>query len=116
MIVSAVCPFEMQYKPARKQKFRLKVWGFVNSVNFEKTILLIIMLNVVQMMIYHETATPETIHLLEYANYIFTLAFILEATLKLFTYRLDYFKNSWNKFDFFVCIASTFDTGFGFMP
>lgn len=46
MIVNAVCPFEMQYKPTRKQKFRLKIWGLVNSVNFEKTIMSVIVLNV----------------------------------------------------------------------
>jgi hypothetical protein len=53
MIVSAVCPFEMQYKPTRKQKFRLKVWGLVNAVNFEKTIMSVIVLNVLQMALYH---------------------------------------------------------------
>jgi hypothetical protein len=57
MIVSAVCPFEMQYKPTRKQKFRLKVWGLVNAVNFEKTIMSVIVLNVLQMALYHQTAT-----------------------------------------------------------
>lgn len=42
--------------------------------------------------------------------------FIVEAGLKLFTYRLDYFKTAWNKFDFFVCCASLLDIGMGFVP
>jgi hypothetical protein len=56
------------------------------------------------------------LQLLEYANYLFTIVFLVEAGLKLFTYRLDYFKTAWNKFDFFVCCASLLDIAMGFLP
>ena len=35
----------------------------------------------------------------------------MEATIKLYVYRLAYFKNGWNKFDFFVVISSLIDLG-----
>jgi len=68
------------------------------------------------MALYNQTATEQTLALLEYANYLFTFIFIVEAALKLFTYRLDYFKTAWNKFDFFVCCASLLDIAMGFLP
>jgi len=48
-------------------------------------------------------------HVMDFANYIFTITFILEACLKLFAFRLAYFKTAWNKFDFFVVISSILD-------
>lgn len=42
-------------------------------------------------------------------NYIFTLIFIVEAILKLIGFGKSYFHNTWNKFDFFVVVASILD-------
>jgi len=61
------------------------------------------------MALYHLTAPMSFIKLLETTNYIFTAIFIIEAVLKLLTYRLAYFKTGWNKFDFFVCCSSIVD-------
>jgi hypothetical protein len=69
----------------------------------------VIVLNIGQMALYHLTAPLSFIKILEFTNYIFTAIFIIEATLKLLTYRLAYFKTSWNKFDFFVCCSSILD-------
>ena len=46
---------------------------------------------------------------IESTNWIFTIIFISEATLKLIAYGRKYFNNSWNQFDFFVVTASIFD-------
>ena len=46
---------------------------------------------------------------LEISNYIFTAVFFVEAVLKLFVYRIHYFKTAWNKFDFFVVASSLID-------
>lgn len=46
---------------------------------------------------------------IESTNWIFTVIFISEATLKLIAYGRKYFNNSWNQFDFFVVTASIFD-------
>ena len=47
--------------------------------------------------------------ILEYSNYVFSAIFLIEAILKLIAFGNTYFNNSWNKFDFFVVIASLFD-------
>ena len=57
----------------------------------------------------HEGASPEVLTFLEVSNYFFTLVFLLEAIVKLFVYRWNYFKTTWNKFDFFVVISSLID-------
>jgi len=46
---------------------------------------------------------------LEGSNIVFTMVFGIEAILKLIAYGRSYFKNSWNRFDFFVVLASIFD-------
>jgi hypothetical protein len=46
---------------------------------------------------------------LVFAGYIFTVIFILEAILKLIAFKLSYFSNNMNKFDFFVVVASIFN-------
>ena len=47
--------------------------------------------------------------LIENSNWVFTVIFIGEASLKLVAYGKKYFNNSWNKFDFFVVVMSLFD-------
>ena len=61
------------------------------------------------MALYYLTAPLSFTKVLETTNYIFTAIFIIEAVLKLLTYRLAYFKTGWNKFDFFVCCSSIVD-------
>lgn len=46
---------------------------------------------------------------MEITNLIFTSCFIIEAMLKLFAFGWAYFGTSWNKFDFFVVVASILD-------
>ena len=48
----------------------------------------------------------ETNNITETINYVFTGVFICEATIKLFAFQLRYFKDTWNKFDFFIISAS----------
>jgi len=48
--------------------------------------------------------------MIDKTNYFFSGAFIFEACLKIYTLRANsYFHNSWNKFDFFVVVASILD-------
>ena len=49
------------------------------------------------------------VRLLSVTNYVFTTIFFFEAALKLIAYGKTYFNNTWNKFDFFVVVASIFD-------
>ena len=68
-----------------------------------------IVLNMLQMALDHEGASPEMIMFLRVSNYFFTGVFLLEAIIKLYVYRMAYFKTAWNKFDFFVVISSLID-------
>ena len=69
------------------------------------------MLNMIQMAITYEGSSNEVNQFMEITNLIFTAIFIVEAILKLFVFGWSYFGTSWNKFDFFVVIASLIDIG-----
>jgi voltage-gated sodium channel type XI alpha len=43
---------------------------------------------------------------LEHINYGFAIVFTIEAVIKIFAFRMDYFNNGWNIFDFFI-VAGT---------
>lgn len=52
---------------------------------------------------------------MDFSNYVFAAIFIVEAVLKLIAFGKSYFQNSWNKFDFFVVVASILDVLIKFM-
>ena len=81
----------------------------VNLDKFEIAIMICIVLNMFQMALDHEGANQGFLLFLRISNYFFTLVFFIEAVLKLYVYRWAYFKTSWNKFDFFVVVASLID-------
>lgn len=70
-----------------------------------------IVLNMFQMALDHDGASPSMVTFLKVSNYIFTAIFLVEALLKLYVYREHYFKTGWNKFDFFVVASSLIDLG-----
>ena len=74
-----------------------------------------IVLNMLQMALDHEGASPGMLMFLKLSNYFFTAVFFFEAVLKLYVYRMAYFKTGWNKFDFFVVASSIIDLGLEFM-
>ena len=43
---------------------------------------------------------------MEFANYIFMSIFTAEAVVKIIALRMLYFKDSWNRFDFFVVFCT----------
>jgi hypothetical protein len=57
----------------------------------------------------HEGAGEGWLMFFQISNYFFTGIFLSEAILKLYVYRIHYFKTSWNKFDFFVVCSSMID-------
>jgi hypothetical protein len=57
----------------------------------------------------YEGITVEFEFSLETINYVFTSFFAIEAILKLLAFGFSYFKNNWNRFDFFVVCASFVD-------
>ena len=61
------------------------------------------------MAVSYEGQSEAYTRLLESINYVFTAIFALESLLKIIAQGTSYFLNSWNKFDFFVVIASFLD-------
>ncbi len=107
MIVQAEPDYETTNVP--KQEWRKYFHALVGSNKFDVIIMICIVLNMFQMALIFEGATPEYLKILDNVNIVFTTVFLIEAILKLTAYGSSYFKNTWNKFDFIVVCASLFD-------
>ena len=88
---------------------RKKFHILVTSYQFDIVIMGCIILNMIQMALTYETITDTMVQVLRVSNYIFSAIFFIEAVLKLIAFGKSYFRNSWNKFDFFVVVSSIFD-------
>ena len=108
--MDAEIPHDQRYKPLHRG-FRYKMHQVVESNPFEYTIMTCIVLNMFQMALDHDGASPSMLKFLQVTNYIFTAIFVIEAILKLIVYGWAYFKLAWNKFDFFVVVSSLIDLG-----
>ena len=109
MVLKAKCPHSILHKPDAKHEHSYRAWELVTSQQFEIFILAMIVLNMVQMAITHEGSPILLNNIMDVTNMIFTAVFIAEAVLKLIAFGWNYFGTSWNKFDFFVVIASIMD-------
>jgi hypothetical protein len=98
-----------------KQEWRKQFHNLVSSVRFDGIIMVAIILNMVQMAVLHEGQSESFSNMLDFSNYIFTAIFIIEASLKLVAFGKTYFKNAWNKFDFFVVVSSILDLAMSFI-
>ncbi len=58
---------------------------------------------------YMESMPDLQIFVQNICNYIFTVIFVIELITKLIAFGGSYFKNTQNRFDFFVVCASLFD-------
>ena len=92
-----------------KSSFRYYIREFADSAFLDNFIMIIIGLNMCSMAMMYENNHPKYELGLTIANYIFTGIFIAECCIKLVAYDLSYFHTGWNKFDFFVVVASILD-------
>jgi len=107
MIIKAECPHDISNKPTTP--IRIRVWRLVNSNQFDIFIMATIIANIVQMAVSYQGQPMWYTQILEGINYIFTVIFLVEATLKIIAYGWSYFGTGWNKFDFFVVCSSLLD-------
>lgn len=63
-----------------------------------------------------ENEPPLYTQMMKIANYIFTVIFIWEMVMKMQAYSYRYFETTWNKFDFFIVMASIVDVALEFTP
>ncbi|CAD7929325.1 unnamed protein product [Amoebophrya sp. A120] len=95
-------------------KDRRNMFFFVNDDRFEGMIMICIVLNAVimAMKIFPDDPSGGDFDWLAYeialdvVNYIFATMFLVEAILKIYAYRLWYFSDGWNVFDF-SCVSAT---------
>ena len=103
------------YRPEGKVQQRL--WRVVRSDRFEWLIFTAIMLNVLVMATDH--CQPSEYECVDdpagwdlfwrTSNYIFSAVFIIEMLIKMGAYGINYFRDGWNLFDFFLVSASVVD-------
>jgi len=98
------------YNKPKEGSFRYYIREFADSTFLDNFIMIIIFLNMVSMAMNYDGCDTTYEFCLKIANFIFTGIFIAECLLKLIAYGpVGYFYFGWNKFDFFVVIASLVD-------
>uniref|UniRef100_A0A3B3R636 Calcium voltage-gated channel subunit alpha1 E n=1 Tax=Paramormyrops kingsleyae TaxID=1676925 RepID=A0A3B3R636_9TELE len=88
-----------RYMPQNRHSFQYRLWHFVVSPSFEYTVLTMIALNTVVLMMKYEAA-------LKHLNTAFTMLFSLECILKILAFGFNYFRDTWNIFDFITVLGS----------
>jgi hypothetical protein len=102
--------FSQFYAHKEKEGFRKKISDIVSSKFFENFIISIIVANMITMGLDYQGSSENFRNNLDIFNLLFSVIFILESFFKILALGIkDYFYLGWNKFDFFVVIASLLD-------
>ena len=108
-IYQAQSDYETWVRP-NKGTLKYYLREFADSTFLDNFIMGCILLNLISMAMNFENSSEEYNQALTIVNYIFTGIFIAECVLKLSAYGpVGYFHSAWNKFDFFVVVASIVD-------
>jgi voltage-gated sodium channel len=90
---------------------RRKIRSFVEARRFEHTIIAVIVINAIALGL--ETS-PEIMAryggIISFADRAAIAIFVVELSLKLFAYRLSFFRNGWNVFDFVIVSVALIPT------
>ena len=109
MFFACIYVREVWIRP-NKGTFRYYLREAADSSFLDNFIMGCIFLNMISMAMNYENSAPSYNDALTIVNYIFTGIFIAECLLKLLAYGiLGYFHSAWNRFDFFVVLASIAD-------
>ena len=111
--LTQICNAETHYivwKKPKEGSFFYILREFADSSYLDNFIMVVIFLNMIFMALSYEGSSSSFNLFLTIVNYIFTGIFIIECLIKLIAYGIrPYFHSSWNRFDFFVVIASIVD-------
>ena len=108
-IYKAQSDYETWIMP-EKGSLRFYLREFADSSFLDNFIMGCIVLNMVSMAMNYDNPAPNYDLALTYVNYVFTGIFIVECLIKLTAYGpVGYFHSGWNRFDFFVVVASIAD-------
>uniref|UniRef100_A0A8C4IPW6 Calcium channel, voltage-dependent, R type, alpha 1E subunit a n=1 Tax=Dicentrarchus labrax TaxID=13489 RepID=A0A8C4IPW6_DICLA len=96
-----------RYMPQNRHTFQYRLWHFVVSPSFEYTVLAMIALNTIVLMMKYYSAPPAYDAVLKHLNTAFTVLFSVECVLKIMAFGfLNYFRDTWNIFDFITVLGS----------
>uniref|UniRef100_A0A8C6PT48 Calcium voltage-gated channel subunit alpha1 E n=1 Tax=Nothobranchius furzeri TaxID=105023 RepID=A0A8C6PT48_NOTFU len=96
-----------RYMPQNRHTFQYRLWHFVVSPSFEYTVLTMIALNTIVLMMKYHSAPPAYDAVLKHLNTAFTVLFSIECVLKIMAFGfLNYFRDTWNIFDFITVLGS----------
>ncbi|XP_077463702.1 voltage-dependent R-type calcium channel subunit alpha-1E [Stigmatopora argus] len=96
-----------RYMPQNRHTFQYRLWHFVVSPSFEYTVLAMIALNTIVLMMKYYSAPPVYDSVLKHLNTAFTVLFSIECILKIMAFGfLNYFRDTWNIFDFITVLGS----------
>ncbi|XP_038571832.1 voltage-dependent R-type calcium channel subunit alpha-1E isoform X1 [Micropterus salmoides] len=96
-----------RYMPQNRHTFQYRLWHFVVSPSFEYTVLAMIALNTIVLMMKYYSAPPAYEIVLKHLNTAFTVLFSIECVLKIMAFGfLNYFRDTWNIFDFITVLGS----------
>ncbi|XP_072245638.1 voltage-dependent R-type calcium channel subunit alpha-1E isoform X2 [Leuresthes tenuis] len=96
-----------RYMPQNRHTFQYRLWHFVVSPSFEYTVLAMIALNTIVLMMKYYSAPPAYDAVLKHLNTAFTVLFSVECVLKILAFGfLNYFRDTWNIFDFITVLGS----------
>eukprot|EP01065_Artemidia_motanka_P016646 TRINITY_DN2025_c3_g1_i2.p1 TRINITY_DN2025_c3_g1~~TRINITY_DN2025_c3_g1_i2.p1 ORF type:complete len:2034 (+),score=727.75 TRINITY_DN2025_c3_g1_i2:76-6177(+) len=106
----------LNFTPAVKMQPRggdrmLRLYHFAKGHNFEMFIGVCILLNVLQMTTQRDDESGEFAAVSSWVDFSFGTLFFLEFALKFLAFGITYFRDAWNRFDFFlvsVWVVSTF--------
>merc|ERR1719192_1768229 len=98
------------YVPSETSGIRFQLWRLCTSAPFENFILFLIILNTLLLMLKFQGAPLFYVDVLSHFNLLFTLLFTIECVLKLSSFGpKNYFRESWNIFDFITVVGSIID-------
>uniref|UniRef100_A0A8C9YLE5 Voltage-dependent calcium channel type A subunit alpha-1 n=1 Tax=Sander lucioperca TaxID=283035 RepID=A0A8C9YLE5_SANLU len=96
-----------RYMPQNRHTVQYRLWHFVVSPSFEYTVLAMIALNTIVLMMKYYSAPPAYEAVLKHLNTAFTVLFSVECVLKIMAFGfLNYFRDTWNIFDFITVLGS----------
>ncbi|XP_054158899.1 voltage-dependent calcium channel type A subunit alpha-1-like isoform X3 [Oppia nitens] len=99
-----------RYMPKDKDSMKYKIWRVVVSTAFEYFIMVLIVLNTILLMMKYYQQSDDYKMTLQYTNATFTALFTLECLLKITAFGCrNFFKDSWNTFDFITVVGSVID-------
>ncbi|XP_068695384.1 voltage-dependent calcium channel type A subunit alpha-1-like isoform X1 [Montipora foliosa] len=98
-----------RYMPVDHKSLQYKIWTLVMSKRFDAVIMVLIALNTGVLMSQRYGQPPSYKNILMGLNIGFTVLYMIEAGLKFFALRLNYFRDYWNFFDFVVLLGGLCD-------